>query len=64
MIAVISVPEEINDEQEQEEDFDEELPDESANEIGVLQMLQQHHEDEVGGGDEYDYDDYGYDDYQ
>lgn len=54
----------MNDEQEQEEDFDEELPDESANEIGVLQMLQQHHEDEVGGGDEYGYDDYGYDDYQ
>lgn len=49
------------EEEEDEDDFfhEHERPDESANEMGVLQMLKQHHEDEVGG-DEYGYDDYGY----
>lgn len=47
----------------EEQEEDEEVQDESAIEIGVLEMLKQHHEDEVGG-DEYGYDDYEYDDYQ
>ncbi|KAJ8924186.1 hypothetical protein NQ315_006977, partial [Exocentrus adspersus] len=46
-------------EEEVDEDFDEEdqPPDESVNEMGVLQMLQQHREDEEG--DE-DFNNYGY----
>ncbi|CAG9765683.1 unnamed protein product [Ceutorhynchus assimilis] len=47
------------EEEEEEEDFYEEKPEETAKEMGVLQMLKQHHEDEIGG-DEYGYDDYGY----
>lgn len=41
-----------------DEDYDEEEqpPDEPANEMGVLQMLRQHREDENEGGDfGYDY---------
>ncbi|XP_066262675.1 transcription factor IIIB 90 kDa subunit [Euwallacea similis] len=51
-----SKPEEEED--GEEEDFDEE-PERPGNEMGVLEMLKQHHEGE--GGDDYGYDDYAYD---
>ncbi|XP_066142850.1 transcription factor IIIB 90 kDa subunit [Euwallacea fornicatus] len=50
-----SKPEE--EEEGEEEDFDEE-PERPDNEMGVLEMLKQHHEGE--GGDDYGYDDYAY----
>ncbi|XP_048520405.1 transcription factor IIIB 90 kDa subunit, partial [Dendroctonus ponderosae] len=40
-------------------DDQEEKPDESANQLGVLHMLKQYHEEE-NDGDDYQYDDYGY----
>ncbi|CAH0550097.1 unnamed protein product [Brassicogethes aeneus] len=47
-------------EEELDEDFEEHVPDESANEMGVFQMLQKHREDEGGDEEEYGYyeDDY------
>lgn len=50
-------------EEENEEDYYDEEPavDESANEMGVLQMLRQHREDENDDDNnafDYDYDDY------
>lgn len=53
--------EHASEEEDMDDYYDEEQgrQDESAQEVGVLEMLKQHHEDEVGG-DEYGYEDYGY----
>lgn len=47
----------MSEEEAEEDYYDEEpVPDESVNEMGVLQMLRQHREDE--DEDDYDYDEY------
>lgn len=52
----------MSEEEIDEDYYDEEpAPDESANEMGVLQMLRQHREDEDGEDNnayDYDYEDY------